>query len=105
MKQKIVTVVCLLLTVFGPCMAERTFVHPGSILTKNDMERIRTHVEAHEEPWYSSWHDLQTSDFGNCSRTANPSAEIGGSEGTRQRASADAYAALLDAIQWHVTGQ
>ena len=105
MKQKIVTVVCLLLTVFGPCMAERSFVHPGSILTKNDMERIRTHVEAHEEPWYSSWHDLQTSDFGNCSRTANPSAEIGGSEGTRQRASADAYAALLDAIQWHVTGQ
>ena len=58
MKQEIVTVVCLLLTVFGPCMAERTFVHPGNILTKNDMERIRTHIEAHEEPWYSSWHDL-----------------------------------------------
>ncbi len=69
------------------------------------MECIRTHIEAHEEPWYSSWHDLQTSEFGNCSRTANPSAEIGGSDGTRQRASADAYAALLDAIQWHVIGE
>ena len=31
--------------------------------------------------------------------------EIGGSNGTRQRAAADAYAAMMNAIEWHVTGK
>lgn len=105
MKQKILLIISLLLACMSTSMAQRTFVHPGSILTKTELESIKQHVEAREEPWYSSWQNLQTSDLGNCSRTANPSTEIGGSEGTRQRASADAYAALLDAIEWHITGQ
>ncbi|MGM9693771.1 MAG: alginate lyase family protein [Alloprevotella sp.] len=105
MKKTILIFVVLLLSVVSTCVAQRTFVHPGSILTKSDLERIKQHVEAREEPWYSSWQSLQASSYGNCSRTPNPSTEIGGSEGTRQRASADAYAALLDAIQWHVTGE
>ena len=48
---------------------------------------------------------MRTSAYGNCSRTANPSTEIGGSNGNRQRASADAYAALVEGIKWHITGQ
>lgn len=105
MKKKIFIAIGLLLSVISVCMAQRTFVHPGSILTKSDLERIRQHVQAQEEPWYASWQSLQSSAYGNCSRTANPSTEIGGSNGNRQRASGDAYAALIDAIEWHVTGQ
>ena len=82
----------------------RTFIHPGSILTTSDLNRIKQHIDNHDEPWYSSWKLLQADPFGNLSRTANPSTEIGGSDGTRQRSAGDAYAALLDAIQWHVTG-
>lgn len=81
-----------------------TFVHPGSILTQSELDRIKQHIAAQDQPWYDSWLQLQGSPFGNLSRKASPSAEIGGSNGTRQRASGDAYAALLDAIQWHVTG-
>lgn len=85
--------------------AQRVFTHPGSILTKKELSRIQQHVLAQEEPWYEAWCDLQASGYANGSRTAAPSTEIGGSNGNRQRASGDAYAALLDAVEWHVTGQ
>ena len=85
--------------------AQRTFIHPGSILTKSDLERIKLHVDQKDEPWLTSWKELQSSSYGNCTRTANPSTEIGGSDGNRQRADADATTALIEAIEWHVTGQ
>ena len=82
----------------------RNFVHPGSIMTINDLNRVKQHVEAKDAPWYSLFTDLQNDAYGNMSRTARGSSDIGGSNGNRQRASADAYAALVDAIEWHVTG-
>ena len=85
--------------------AKRVFTHPGSILTKADLNRIKLHVEQKDEPWFTGWKELQSSTYGNLSRTAIPSTEIGGSNGNRQRASGDATAALIDAIEWHVTGQ
>ncbi|MBR5394051.1 MAG: alginate lyase family protein [Bacteroidaceae bacterium] len=69
------------------------------------MERIKQHVNQKDDPWITSWRELQTSSYGNCTRTANPSTEIGGSDGNRQRADADATTALIEAIEWHVTGQ
>ena len=88
-----------------PALAQRAFNHPGSILTKVDLERIKQHVNQKDDPWITSWRTLQSSSYGNCTRTANPSTEIGGSDGNRQRADADATTALIEAIEWHVTGQ
>lgn len=105
MKQKTFTAVCMLLLCITVSMAQRTFTHPGSILNAGDLKRIKQHVENQEEPWYESWLKMKTSAYGNCTRTANPSTEIGGSDGNRQRASGDAYAALVEAIEWHITGQ
>ena len=103
--KKTVISLCLLLLCIANCKAQRVFTHPGSILNASDLKRIKQHVDAKEEPWYDSWNKMRTSAYGNCSRTANPSTEIGGSNGNRQRASADAYAALIEAIEWHITGQ
>lgn len=100
----IITLMLLSATV-STAAAQRTFNHPGSILTKADLERIKQHVNQKDEPWITSWRELQTSSYGNCTRTANPSTEIGGSDGNRQRADADATTALIEAIEWHVTGQ
>lgn len=106
MKTKRFSLFILLLTVFTLSIgAQRTFNHPGSILTKVDLERIKQHVNQKDDPWITSWRKLQTSSYGNCTRTANPSTEIGGSDGNRQRADADATTALIEAIEWHVTGQ
>lgn len=82
----------------------RNFVHPGGIMTINDLNRVKQHVEAKDAPWYPLFTDLQKDAYGNMSRTARGASDIGGSNGNRQRASADAYAALVDAIEWHVTG-
>ena len=82
----------------------RDFVHPGSVMTINDLNRVKLHVKAKDAPWYGLFTDLQKDAYGNMSRTAHGSSDIGGSNGTRQRASGDAYAALVDAIEWHVTG-
>ncbi len=105
MRLKTILTLSLALLASPGALAQRTFRHPGSILTADDLKRIAQHVESKDQPWHAAWEDMQTSDYANCSRTPNPSTEIGGSDGTRQRASADAYAAFLDAVQWHVTGQ
>lgn len=84
--------------------AQRTFNHPGGILSSSDLERIRTHVNTGDEPWASCWKSLQQDNASQSTYTAVPSSEIGGSNGTRQRAAADAYAAMINAVEWHVTG-
>lgn len=95
-----------LFTVGLSCLTafSRDFVHPGSIMTIADLNRVKQHVQAKDAPWYGLFTDLQKDAYGNMSRTARGSSDIGGSNGTRQRASGDAYAALVDAIEWHVTG-
>ena len=84
--------------------AQRTFKHPGSILAASDLERIKTHVNAGDEPWASLWKEMQADNFAKPTYTPYARAEIGGSNGQRQRAAQDAYAAMLNAIEWHVTG-
>ena len=81
------------------------FNHPGSILSQTDLDRIKAHVEAGDEPWKSCWTALQADTYAKSSYTAKTATEIGGSDGNRQRAAADAYAAMLNAIEWHVTGK
>ena len=90
---------------FFTISAQRVFNHPGSILSQADLDRIKTHLEAGDEPWASCWKEMQADNLPQSSYTASPSTEIGGSNGTRQRAAQDAYAAMLNAIEWHVTGK
>lgn len=104
MEKRIFTFLMLLVTLFATTSAQRTFNHPGGILSTSDLERIKTHVNAGDEPWASCWRELQGNSLAQSTYTARPLAEIGGSDGQRQRAAADAYAAILNAIQWHVTG-
>ncbi|MBP3472680.1 MAG: alginate lyase family protein [Paraprevotella sp.] len=106
MKKKVFTMmVLLIMLIAGVAGQQRVFNHPGSILSQTDLDRIKQHVEAGDEPWASCWKAMQNDDAAKSSYTANPSTEIGGSNGTRQRAAADAYAAMLNAIEWHVTGK
>ena len=85
--------------------AQRIFSHPGGMLSDSDVVRIRTHVEAGDEPWASGWKALQADALAQSTYTAKATTEIGGSNGQRQRASADAQAALYNALEWHVTGK
>ncbi len=88
--------------------AQRVFRHPGGILSQGDLNRIRTHVENGDEPWKQLWADMQNAKGGlaKSTYTASPYTELGSNppKGNRQRAAQDAYAAMLNAIEWHVTG-
>ena len=84
MKTKRFSLFILLLTVFTLSIgAQRTFNHPGSILSQTDLDRIKAHVEAGDEPWKSCWATLQADTYAKSSYTAKPSTEIGGSNGNR----------------------
>ena len=85
--------------------AQRVFNHPGGILSQADLDRIKQHVEAGDEPWKSCWAAFQQDDCAKSTYTAKASTELGGSNGNRQRAAQDAYAAMLNAIEWHITGK
>ena len=60
----------------------RIFVHPGGIMTINDLNRVKQHVEAKDAPWYPLFTDLQKDAYGNMSRTARGASDIGGSNGS-----------------------
>lgn len=105
MKKRLFTTLLILAVCLAGVSAQRTFKHPGSILGAADFERIRTHINNGDEPWASCWKALQNDAAAKSTYTASPSAEIGGSNGNRQRAASDAYAAMLNAIEWHVTGE
>ena len=85
--------------------AQRTFVHPGGSISNDDIANMKAHIDAKENPWYSEWLALQSSKLGQSTYVPAPNTEIGGSDGTRQRASADATAALYNAIEWRITGE
>lgn len=102
MKRLPFTLITLLLLVVVQLHAQRTFVHPGGFVTNEDIANMKQHIEARENPWYSEWQALQS--VNPSTYTAAPSAEIGGSEGTRQRVCKDAKVAFNCAVQWRVTG-
>ena len=105
MKPKIISIV-MFFVVFG-CLvsySQRKFNHPGGILSASDLERIKTHVNAGDAPWSSCWKELQADNLAKSTYFPKATAEIGGSNGQRQRAAQDAYAAMLNAVEWHVTG-
>lgn len=81
----------------------RKFTHPGSLYSNEDIANVKKHIDAREQPWLSEWNNLVAT-YGNADYVANGNTEIGGSNGNRQRACRDAWAAMYNAIIWRVRG-
>lgn len=77
------------------------FVHPGGLHTLADLNRMREKVAAKEQPWIEGWNELLKDSKAQSSYSADPQTNMAIS---RQRASADAHAAYLNAIRWYITG-
>ena len=103
--KRIVFLITALFMATFSAFAQKEFKHPGGIFGATDLDRIKTHVNAGDEPWASCWKTFQADQLAKSTWTASPSEEIGGSNGNRQRASRDATAAMYNAIEWHVTGK
>ncbi|MDR3652195.1 MAG: carbohydrate-binding protein [Paludibacter sp.] len=86
--------------------AQRTFVHPGLSHKKSDMERMRYMVQAHIEPWYSSYKKLLEDPHGGYDYEVKGRSTMNTvtQDGANYRAfSSDVKAAYLNAILWAVS--
>lgn len=105
--KRVVLIVVVACVFAGNALAQTLqapFAHPGLNHTRADLDRMKEKVLAGESPWIDGWNALcdfrdSQSDFG-----ASPKPTIGGSDGTRQRASRDAMAAYYNILRWYVTG-
>ena len=90
----------------------RIFNHPGILLTMEDLESMKVHIQAKEEPWYSDYQrmvnsvpydvasfDYQTKVFSNVGRGGAPSDS--GNIGYFEKGGNAAY---FNALQWVITG-
>lgn len=78
------------------------FRHPGGLNTLPELERIRAHLAAGDEPWKSSFAKLQASPYARRDYTARPVAVVtkGITEANEIR---DAVAAYTQALLWVLT--
>lgn len=100
---KKVSFILTMLMVMTTALAERTFSHPGALVSNTEIANMKRHIEAKEQPWLSEWNALVRT-YGAANYTAAPNIEIGGSGGNRQRACRDAQAAFYNALIWRVRG-
>ena len=93
-------------------MNVRIFNHPGILLTTEDLENMKVHIQAKEEPWYSDYQrmvnsvsydvasfDYQTKVYSNVGRGGAPSDS--GNIGYFEKGGNAAY---FNALQWVITG-
>jgi len=90
-----------LLPLYSIAATAQTFVHPGGLHTQTDLDRMKTQVAAGAHPWIDSWNALIAHPKAQNTYAAAAQANMGVS---RQRASADAVAAYLNALRWYISG-
>ncbi len=90
-----------LLFFYSVTAGAQTFIHPGGLHTQTDLDRMKARVAAGDHPWIDSWNALIVHPKAQNTYTAAAQANMGVS---RQRASADAVAAYLNALRWYISG-
>ncbi|WP_369216732.1 alginate lyase family protein [Streptomyces flavofungini] len=86
------------------------FTHPGVLVGKEQLDRVRAHVEAREQPWRAAYEQMRSSTYAAGDYTAKPYAVVEcppddrpghGCVEERQ----DALAAYTHALLWNITGE
>lgn len=101
MNRILVLLIFILLFCYSITATAQIFVHPGGLHAQADLDRMKTQVAAGAHPWIDSWNALIVHPKAQNTYTAAAQANMGVS---RQRASADAVAAYLNALRWYISG-
>jgi hypothetical protein len=80
------------------------FRHPGALNDLAELQKIRAHIEAGEEPWTSNFAKLEASRFAQADYQAHPSAVVS-LGATEINEIDDAVAAYAQALLWVLTGE
>ncbi|MFE0176779.1 alginate lyase family protein [Streptomyces sp. NPDC059002] len=84
------------------------FEHPGVLVSKQQLDRVRAHVEAREEPWLSAFEQMRDSKYAADDYQATPYAVVECPPDTRPGQGCveereDALAAYTQALLWNIT--
>ncbi|SEO07724.1 Alginate lyase [Mucilaginibacter gossypiicola] len=77
------------------------FIHPGSLHSQTDLERIKSKVAAGEHPWIDAWNALIANPRAQKTYVAHPLADFGTN---RQQSAIDAEAAYYNTLRWYISG-
>ncbi|MDF7799236.1 alginate lyase family protein [Pontiellaceae bacterium B1224] len=83
-------------------MADRTFVHPGCLHKKSDLDRMKYMVEAGEEPYLKTFKKLQ--EYPKSSYDYKVQGDLSRTDTKGGAFTSDATAAYLNALMWSITG-
>lgn len=90
--------------------APQNFVHPGVVICRQQLDFVKSKIQAKQNPWFDAYQALISSRFGDIKRTSHPRAvvECGfynkpdyGCTDEEQ----DALAAYATALLWYVSGE
>ncbi|MFD4632314.1 alginate lyase family protein [Streptomyces sp. NPDC058284] len=86
------------------------FNHPGVLVGKEQLDRVRAHVGAREQPWLAAFEQMRSSRFAAADYTAKPYDVVVCPPDTRPGQGCveereDALAAYTQALLWSVTGE
>ena len=89
----LIAILCLVPFIGQAQELQAPFAHPGLNHSRADLERMKEKVLAKEKPWIDGWDALCAFRDAQSDFKASPKPSLGGTDGTRQRASRDAMAA------------
>ena len=100
----LIAILCLVPFIGQAQELQAPFAHPGLNHSRADLERMKEKVLGKEKPWIDGWDALCAFRDAQSDFKASPKPSLGGTDGTRQRASRDAMAAYYNILRWYVTG-
>ncbi len=99
--------ICLIVAVavpFSSALAKRTFVHPGCLHKKSDLDRMKYMVEAKAEPYWSTFQKLKEFPKARYDYEVLGDPSMTETQPNKGAFVSDATAAYLNALMWYITG-
>ncbi|MFE0099062.1 alginate lyase family protein [Streptomyces sp. NPDC059009] len=90
--------------------AGEPFAHPGVLVSKAQLDRVKQRVKAHEQPWYDAYRQMSSSKYAAADYRAKPYAVVECPPDTRPGQGCveereDAIAAYTQALLYDITGE
>lgn len=90
--------------------APKNFVHPGVVIGQQQLDFVKSKVEAKQSPWFDAYQSLVSSRFGNINLESNPRAVVdcgyyNKPDNGCYEEEQDGLSAYATALLWYVTGE
>jgi hypothetical protein len=103
---RIISIFLFVLTATSTIMAARTFLHPGILNSKEELDFVKAKITANEQPWKGAY-DMIRGDVGNLSYATHAVTVLGTDPAAETNANNfrdDSEYALKCALIWYYTG-